>query len=100
MPEPMVHKTIRLDDGSQEKDCTQVKVRIPTRLVRQFEEQAEALAKTLEEIRTFDPHANGYLQEDTMNLMAGQSHVGTAARPQTDAVVVSIYMAHFDGGGW
>lgn len=67
--------------------------------IRDFEKFCEKLNIVMKRIRTYQPEACGYLNDDHMNLLSGSSHEGHG-NSQRERSVACIWMPDFSGGGW
>ena len=76
------------------------KDRIQAKHIRKFVSLCKQMNRLIDEMRAYEPRANLYLEEDTMNLMVGDSHAGIGQQPQRQNVIESVLMPHSSGGGW
>lgn len=65
--------------------------------IKDFEKYAKQLSDVVERIRKYCPDAIGFMECDNLNLMSGRWEDASEAN---DKCVTSVYMPHFDGGGW
>jgi hypothetical protein len=68
--------------------------------IRDFEKCCRKLSEIMRRIQEYCPEANGYLDDDTMNLMCGPAHTGVSDNPMHENVVTEVSMPDFNGGGW
>jgi hypothetical protein len=67
---------------------------------RAFERAVAALNRLIERVRKYEPEANYYLANDTLNLMVGPSHEGASDHPHHERVATSQLLHRSGGGDW
>lgn len=92
----MSQRTIETDDGNVEVE----EIRLED--VRAFLSHARALARLVARMRCYSPHAQLYMQEDSLHLMIGPSHVsgGWNEKPVREHSIESVHIPFSGGGGW
>lgn len=73
--------------------------RIILRHQKQFDNLTRRLEVLLSEVREYEPEAEYYLSNDTLNLMVGPAHTGLGENHQEN-VALSRTIPGLDGGGW
>jgi hypothetical protein len=70
---------------------------------RAFERAVASLNRVLKRVHTYEPEANYYLANNTLNLMVGPSHGeldGLGDDPHQERVANDVLLHYSSGGDW